>query len=249
MQHLERVPDVARIVVADTHTIVRDGLRRILELEPGLHVVGEAGSGHVAIEIVRALQPDLLLLDIRLPGLPSLDVVRALGASAKATAVVLFTSDLRREDAIAAVQLGVRGIVSKDAPVELLLRCIRLVLSGDHWLERQLLADAVRISAREDKSFGLSPRELDIVAAIVSGACNKEVAQKLNISELTVKRHLTNIYEKAGVSGRLELALFALSHNLGCCRKLMAAAVTILCCRASRSIQLLTRSSPTSPRA
>jgi len=146
-------------------------------------------------------------------------VVRALGGDEKRTAIVLFTSEITHEDAIAAVQLGVRGILSKDAPIELLLRCLQRVLGGDHWLDRQLLADAVHACAPAEKSFGLTIRELDIITVIVSGACNKEIAQRLNISDLTVKRHLTNIYGKVGVTGRLELALFSLAHNLGSIRK------------------------------
>ncbi len=167
MDDREQSPEASRIIVADSHTIVRDGLRRILQLEPGLRVVGEAATGQTAVELVRRLQPDLLLLGFSLRGLSGLDVVRALGGDA----------------------------------------------------DRQLLADAVHACAPAEKSFGLTIRELDIITVIVSGACNKEIAQRLNISDLTVKRHLTNIYGKVGVTGRLELALFSLAHNLGSIRK------------------------------
>src|SRR5437762_1049882 len=104
-------------------------------------------------------------------------------------------------------QLGVRGIVRKDAPVETVVQCIRRVLAGEHWIERELLAEAVRVPQPQANQFDLSSREVEIIANIVSGACNKEIAQRLGISDLTVKRHLTNVYNKVGVSGRLELAL------------------------------------------
>ena len=206
--------DVSRIVVADAHAIVRDGVTQILELESELRVIAASGHGQATVDLVRTLRPDLLLLDFHLPGVSGTDVVRQL-SSITHTRIVLFTADLARHEAVAAIRLGVRGILSKDAPVGVLLQCIRRVLAGELWIERNLLAEAARVPAAQQESFDLSSRGQEIIAAIVSGDCNKQIAQKLDISDLTVKRHLTNIFNKVGVSGRLELALFALAHNVG----------------------------------
>jgi DNA-binding NarL/FixJ family response regulator len=210
-----------RIVVAETQTIVRDGLRRLLMLQAGMEVIGVAATAPQVIESALRLRPDVLLLDYQIHGMPTLELLSVLDQAGLKTLVVVFAADIAREEAIAALRLGVRGIVRKDSPVEALVRCLRYVAAGEHWVERQLLADAARTYATPEQTFGLSARELDVVRAIVCGACNKEIAQRLGISDLTVKRHLTNIYEKLGVAGRLELALFALSHNLSDRRKPM----------------------------
>lgn len=214
---LRTTEDVFTIVVAETHAIVRGAVQSSIESDTGLRVAGQAADATEVLELVVKLRPNLLLFGLPVYG-SSVQVLAALQQQCPETNVVLFSSDVSRSDCIAALQVGVRGVIAKEVNVETLLRCIRCVLSGQYWVERQLLADAVR-GVPAPRSFGLSARELDIVGAVVSGACNKEIAQRLNISDLTVKRHLTNIYEKVGVSGRLELALFALSNNLVMARK------------------------------
>jgi len=207
------VAHLFRIVVADAHSVIRDGMRRLLDREPSMRVVATAATAATVVEVVRNLRPDLLLFDSSMSGNFSLDILQQV-SEISGIAVVLFTANLSREEALLAVRLGIRGILSKDAPVDIVLQCIRRVLMGEHWIERQLLAEAVRVPLPQANDFDLSSREVEIIRSIVSGACNKDIAQRLDISDLTVKRHLTNIYSKIGVTGRLELALFALAHNL-----------------------------------
>jgi DNA-binding NarL/FixJ family response regulator len=211
------------IVIADPHAVIRDGMQRLLDSELGLRVIATVANSETVVDLVRRFRPDLLLFDFGM--FSALHILQQVSTIAD-TAVVLFTADLHHDEAVLAVRLGVRGILSKDAPVETVVQCIGRVLAGEHWIERELLAEAARESSPNDSHFDLSVRELEIIRSIVmTGACNKEVAQRLGISDLTVKRHLTNIYNKTGVTGRLELALFALANNLACLRKPAATVV------------------------
>ena len=212
--------DQFAVLIADAHAVVREGMRRILEVEAGMRVVATIATPEAVVELVQRRRPDLLLVDSSI--FLSMHVLQQVSAIAS-TAVVLFTERLRRDEALFAVRLGVRGIVGKDTPVASVVQCIRRVLAGEHWIERELLAEAVRVPSSESNRFDLSDRELEIIGNIVSGACNKEIAQRLGISDLTVKRHLTNVYNKVGVTGRLELALFALANNLAHNRNLISA--------------------------
>ncbi len=201
------------ILIADDHPVVRDGLRRILETEPDLRVVGEAGTGVDTIRLVRQLAPRIVLLDILMPAGSGFDVLRELLGFD--TRFLILTAGGSRDEWLQAIRLEAHGIITKDAPVELLLKAIRRVAAGEYWIERELLVKAAhRVATGPLTRFGLTQREMEIIGEVSAGASNKHIASRLAISELTVKRHLTNIYDKLGVSTRLELALFAISHNL-----------------------------------
>jgi DNA-binding NarL/FixJ family response regulator len=129
--------------------------------------------------------------------------------------ILVLTAVADRQQLIEAVRMQVHGIISKDEPIDRLLKAVRTVAAGQYWINRELLAEAVRPKEQRRMKFGLSPRELEIISTVASGASNKELAQKLAISELTVKRHLTNIFQKVGVTSRLELALFAITNEIG----------------------------------
>lgn len=206
-----------RVVIADDHPVVRDGLRRILEIEPDIEIVGEAASGADAIAVAQKLQPDVLLLDLMMPGVSGLEALRASQAQEPVPEirVLVLTAVTDRRQLVEAVRMRVYGIISKDESIEKLLKAVRTVAAGQYWIDRELLAQAVHRPQEQRKTeFRLSLRELEIISTMSSGASNKELAEMLGISELTVKRHLTNIYQKVGVTSRLELALFAIRNEI-----------------------------------
>lgn len=214
-----------RIVIADDHPIFRDGLRRLLESEPNLKVLGEASDGAEAVRLAHQLKPDILLLDLAMPKHPGLEALRELGTSpgSSPVRVILLTAAAEKSQIVEALQLGARGVVLKDSATQLLLKAIHTVMAGEYWVGRESVSNLVQYlralmqsssdEARQRK-FGLTPRELEIVSAVVAGYSNKEIAEYFKISEDTVKHHLSNIFDKVGVSTRLELALFAVNQSL-----------------------------------
>jgi len=214
------------ILIADDHPILREGLRRLLETEPDFQVVGAAADGEEAIQLARKLKPHILLLDLSMPRLPGLETLKELAALNTPVRTILLAAAIEKGQMVKALQLGARGVVLKESATELLFKSIRTVMAGQYWVGRESVTDlvhalheaatpppAVDPRARQD-SFGLTSRELDIVSAIVSGLSNREIAQKLSLSEQTVKHHLTSVFDKVGVGNRLELALFAIHHRL-----------------------------------
>jgi DNA-binding NarL/FixJ family response regulator len=144
-----------------------------------------------------------------------MEALRELAQAKLSVYVILLTAAIQPFEVTGALQLGARGVVLKSSPPELLLRSIRAVSEGQHWVEGEVLTDWARITRRPSGVGGLTSREIEIISAIQTGNTNREIATKLSISEETVKRHLSNIFGKLGVSSRLELALLATKHNLG----------------------------------
>lgn len=220
---MDRGRAAVRILLADDHVIFRSGLRNLLEREPGFKVVGEARDVAELARLVREAAPDILLVDLQMPGVSGTELLRKLCANGrKMRTLVLTTSNAKNEIAMA-FRMGVRGVVLKDSSTKVLIQGIRSVISGKFWvgdepvarLGTESLQSAHGSSAQMPaKTFGLTGREMEIVTAIVSGYSNREIAQKLDISEDTVKHHVTNVFDKLGVFNRLELALFAIHHGL-----------------------------------
>jgi len=212
-----------RIVVADDHPVVRFGVRNMLHNEPGFEVVGEAEDGDDAITQTLELEPDILLLDVAMPRLPGLEAMRAIMAKSPRVKIVLLTSTISVQQIIEALQIGARGIVLKDSVVGDLGQALRAVTTGDYWIGGQRVVNLLKAlqelqaqaaAVPERKTYGLTPRELEVVSCIVEGCSNRDIAKQFTISEETVKRHLSNVFDKTGVSTRLELALFAIAHKL-----------------------------------
>ncbi len=209
-----------RILVADDHAIFRDGLRRLLEVADDVQIVGEASNGAECVKMLPKLKPDILLLDLRMPEKDGLAVLEEVNFESLPTRVIVLTAAEDDRDVVRAMRLGARGVVLKQSASDLLLKSIRKVYDGEIWLDNRMTAeviDAFKKSAesgqRREKPL-LSEREKEIVQLVAQGFRNKEIGEKLFISEQTVKNHLHNIFDKLGVSDRLELALYAIHHRL-----------------------------------
>jgi two-component system, NarL family, nitrate/nitrite response regulator NarL len=216
-------PEAIRILIADDHPILRAGLKVLLQAEAGFSVVGEAGNGEEAVRLARSLQPDVMLLDLAMPGVSGMEALAELAAAPLPVRSIVLTAAIEKPEIVKALQLGAAGVVLKASAPELLVKSIRSVMAGQHWIGREAVADLVQAlrsaaGASAEKSsprrFGLTPRELEITAAVVAGFRNREIAEKFSLSEDTVKHHLSNVFDKVGASNRLELALFAVHHRL-----------------------------------
>jgi DNA-binding NarL/FixJ family response regulator len=225
-----------RVVLADDQAIFRASLRQLLEappsvikdvygvdVGPGFQVVGEAGSGEATVKVVQSVSPDLLLLDLCMPRMSGLEAAREMAGQLDRLRTILLAGAITRPDLLTAVQLGVRGLLLKDATTELLFEAIVNVMGGQYWLGQTLVSDLmelVRPLIRSSKTsggalgFGLTPRELDVLGMVVAGCGNKDIAQKFSVSEETIKHHLTRIFSKTGVQSRVELALFATRNGI-----------------------------------
>ncbi|MDE3061475.1 MAG: response regulator transcription factor [Acidobacteriota bacterium] len=211
-----------RIVLADDHPVVRIGVRNMLMVEEGFSVVGEADDGDDAITQTLELKPDILLLDVAMPRLPGLEAMRAIMKGSPEVKILLLTSTITTQQIIEALHIGARGIVLKDALAGHLKVAIRTVHAGDFWIGGKRVVNLVaalhdlmqQAAPPQRKTYGLTPRELEVVGCIVEGCSNRDIAKQFGLSEETIKRHLSNIFDKTGVSTRLELALFAIAHHL-----------------------------------
>jgi len=219
-----------RIVVADDHPIFRDGLCKLLALEEDFEVVAQAQDGREVLDVLQQYDPDILLLDLKMPGLDGLATLQRLQVAKGRTRVIVLTASDDKNEFVQAMKLGTSGIVLKQTATELLIKSIRKVHAGEIWLDSHTTAAVIRqfvandempapaapamTGVRDRERSPLSQREREIVALVAQGFKNKEMAEKMFISEQTVKNHLHNIFDKLGVSDRLELALYAIHNNL-----------------------------------
>jgi len=207
------------LVIADNDPIFRDGVRRLLEAEDGCKVIGEASDGAEAVKLAHQLKPDILLLDLDMPkhpGMPKysglVDALLELNVFVNATPVpvILLAAAEKKSQIVEALQLGARGVVLKDSAGQQLLKAIQTVIAGEYWVGCESVSNLVQHlrTLMQSSQLGLTPRELGIVSAVVAGYTNNEIAEYFKISAHTVKLYLFRMFDKWGVSTRLELAQF-----------------------------------------
>ncbi|NWF83827.1 MAG: response regulator transcription factor [Bryobacteraceae bacterium] len=223
---METESNKIRVVIADDHPIVREGLRKLLTLEDDIDVVGEAADGRELVERMDEFRPDVILLDLRMPNLDGLGALQTLAHTGQKARVIILTASEDKNEFVQAMKLGCSGIVLKQTAPDLIVKSIRKVHAGEIWLDSHTTAAVMRQfaspldvggqspSSKVRERSPLSAREREIVTLVAQGYKNKEMAEKMFISEQTVKNHLHNIFDKLGVSDRLELALYAIHKGL-----------------------------------
>jgi len=207
------------LVLSDDHPLILDGMENLFRLEKDFKVVARCLDGEETVKAVRKHKPDVLVLDIRMPGTDGLSVLRAMKKEKLSTRVVLLTGALDEDELAEAVRLGVRGLVLKEMAPKLLVQCIRQVHAGELWLEKRSVTNALekllqREAGQREVAQLLTPREIEIVKQAAAGLRNIEIAKRLFISEGTVKMHLHNIYQKLGVDSRINLTRYAQEKGL-----------------------------------
>jgi DNA-binding NarL/FixJ family response regulator len=209
-----------KILIADDHAIFRDALRKLLESDSQIAIVGEARNGPECIKKLGELTPDILLLDLRMPDKNGLAVLEEVNFDTLRTRVIILTAAEASRDVIRAMRLGARGIVLKESAIDDLLESIHRVHAGEIWLDRSMTAELVNAFSASSKSGAgskkllVSEREMEVIQLVAHGFQNKEIGNKLHISEQTVKNHMLNIFDKLGIYDRVELMLYAIHHRL-----------------------------------
>jgi DNA-binding NarL/FixJ family response regulator len=195
------------VLIVDDHPVVRQGLRALLEVQDDIMVVGEAGDGRAAVSLATSLSPDIVLLDLKLPGMDGIAVLQPL--SAAGLRVLVLTSATDPAAASQAVRAGAAGVVYKDIDPDALVRAIRSVHDGNVLLAAEAAGSLVRGSAANT----LTPREREVLAGIAEGRSNREIARLLRVSEKTVKAHVSSVLAKLGVQDRTQAAVYAVRHE------------------------------------
>jgi len=210
------------VLIADDHALFREALRQLVDTHPDFQVIAEASDGREAVRLAAALKPTVALLDLHMPGMGGLEALAEIARVQPEVRSVIVAAEASDAEVVDALQIGARGIVMKHSSTELLFKSLRMVIAGQYWVGRECVAELIQqmrvrqVEAPADEkqgSFGLTPRELELVGTVVAGCSNDDIARQLKISTKTVKHHLTNIFTKTGVSNRLELALFAVQHR------------------------------------
>jgi NarL family two-component system response regulator LiaR len=206
-----------RVVIADDHKVVRQGLRFLLSSEPGIEVAGEAADGAAALDAVRALQPDVLLLDLFMPKLDGISVLRCLRDEGLGAHVLVLTSSTDDSHLVEAVKTGALSFLPKTAGVDQVIEAVRAAARGEAVLQPAATArllKELRDGAAPDPLRSLTPRETDVLREMARGRANREIARTLSLSEETVKSHVSSILAKLGLADRTQAAIFALQHHV-----------------------------------
>jgi len=210
-------PEVIRVLLADDHPVVRGGIRNMLEQADDIRVVGEAESGAAALEMVEELDPDVLMLDMEMPEVPGLEVARVLADQEARVRIIALSAYDDDEYIFGLLDTGASGYLTKDEAPYIIVEAVRGVANGEEgWISRRVADKMVRRRRRslERQSAELSPRELEVLTHVGRGETNPEIAEKLFISEGTVKNHVSHIYEKLGIRTRAEAVAWAWEHGM-----------------------------------
>ncbi len=209
------------VLIADDHSMVRQGLKQILELEQDIAVVSQASNGSEAVKLAKEYKPDIILMDINMPGSNGLQAIKELKQEKHPSKIIVLTIHEDREYLFKTLQMGAEGYVLKDAEPSVLIDAIRNVHSGQSYIQpnmtRELVKEFNRVTLHEkdkNEDNNLTSREIEVLELIAEGMINKEIAKQLYISEKTVKNHVSNIFKKLNVSDRTQAAIYAFKHNI-----------------------------------
>lgn len=209
-----------KVVIVDDHALIREGIKKLLELEESFDIVALAGDGVEALEVIEKVRPDVVLLDINMPNMNGIDCLKQIKAQYPDTKVVMLTIHEDAEYLIETINIGAEGYVLKDADVSSLVKAIQKVVQGEVYIHPTLSGILVREYKRKDKNneelngTALTKREYEVIRLISKGHNNKEIAVELFISEKTVKNHVSNIFKKIKVTDRTQAALYAIKNNI-----------------------------------
>lgn len=210
-----------RVLIVDDHTLFRSGIKLLLQRQPGFEVVGEAGDGLEGVKRAKQLKPDIVLLDLHMPGVNGLEAISLLRDEVPQTEIIMLTVSEDAEDLLEALRAGARGYLLKNIETDFLVDSIRRAVNGESVMSSQMaskLADAMRAPQKRAISDAspekLTPREREIIVMLAKGASNKEVARTLDLAESTVKIHVQGILRKLNLTSRVQAAVYAVEHHL-----------------------------------
>ena len=211
-----------RVLLVDDHTLFRSGIKSLLQRNEDFEVVGEAGDGLEGIKRARSLAPDVVLLDLHMPGVSGLEAVKVIAEEMPAVRILMLTVSEDAEDLMEALRSGASGYLLKNIETDVLVDAIRRTAQGDSVGSQQMTAKliaGVRNPPRQENNppdrERFSPRERDILASLAQGESNKEIARRLDLAESTVKIHVQNIFKKLNMTSRVQVALYAVEHGFG----------------------------------
>lgn len=207
-----------RVMIADDHSLIREGLKQLLEFDGSIEIVGEASNGIECLERLNDFNPEVLLLDINMPEKNGIEVLKEMKSLGSLVKVLILTVHNELEYLMEAVEIGVDGYILKDSESSELKKAIQAVLEGENYIQPSLIPalnnQLVNRDIEKDKINLLTNRELEVLIQVANGMFNKEIATNLNISERTVKNHISNIFKKIDVSDRTQAAVFAIKNNI-----------------------------------
>ncbi len=211
-----------KVMIVDDHSLIREGLRRLLELEKDIEVTGQASNGREAVEMALSLKPDVILMDINMPIKNGFEAIKELRAINCRSRIVVITIHGHQEYLLEAIRMGAAGYVLKDADVDRILEAIRSVYAGKTYIQPSIANMALKnneeiasvLHKSKAKEDNLTRREIQVLFLIADGKCNREIAEDLYISEKTVKNHVSNIFKKIGVVDRTQAAVYAYKNKI-----------------------------------